>query len=339
MKPRITTADIARAAQVHQTTVSLALRGDPRLRPETIARIKAVATDLGYIPDPMLAALASYRRSRRPGKLRGTLAWVTNWPTREGWRSRPMFAQFFEGAQRRAREMGYELAEFWLNARGLTPRRASEILYARGMQGLVIAPQPDGVSAMALDWERFSVVTIGPTLRQPELHVVSNSQFRTVMRLCQALAERGYRRIGYAIERKIDERMDGQWSAAFDRFQRDLPAERRTARFEEPPAAAGLRRWLREAQPDVVFGCMESLAGQLAPARGPKIDFALIGVAHETLGCPGMYEDARLVGASAVERVAALIHLGERGVPALASRTLIDATWINPMGQIDGSKS
>lgn len=331
MKRRITTSDIARVAKVHQTTVSLALRGDPRLRPETAARIKAVAADLGYTPDPMLAALATYRRGRRPSGQHGTLAWVTNWPTRAGWRSRPMFGEFFEGAQRRAGEMGYRLEEFWLNARGLTPRRASEILHARGVQGLILAPQPDGVASLELDWGRFSVVTIGPTLRQPEFHMVSNSQYRTVTRLCEALAARGYRRIGYAIERRIDQRMDGYWSAAFDRFQRDLPATQRTERYEEVDLGAGLRRWLRAEKPDVVFGCSEALGRALRGGTAPRatpVDFALIGVAHRILGCAGMYEDALAIGATAIERVAALIHHGERGVPAVVSRTMIDATWV-----------
>jgi len=332
MKRRITTSDIARAAGLHQTTVSLALRNDKRLRPETISRIKAVAAQLGYMPDPMLTALASYRRARRPSSQHGTLAWITNWPTREGWRSRPVFVDFFTGAQRRATELGYRLEEFWLNSPGFTPRRWSEVLYARGVQGLVLAPQPDGVSSVELDWAHFSAVTIGPTLRRPEIHVVSNNQYRTIARLCETLAARGYRRIGYSVERKIDERLDGQWSAAFDRFQRDLPSARRTVRHEEAPTAAGLNRWLRANRPDVVFGCADALPELLrrySAGRARPVDFALVGTAHPVLGCQGMLEDAEKVGATAVERVTAMIHLGERGIPAIASRTLLNAKWVD----------
>lgn len=332
MKPRVTTSDIARAADVHQTTVSLALRGDKRLRASTVARIRAVAEKLGYTPDPMLAALASYRHARRPSGAHGTLVWGTNWPTAEGWRL-PMFVRFHAGAQQRAAELGYRLDEFWFRTPGLTPRRASEILHARGVLGLILAPQPDGVSAMDLEWARFSVVTIGPTLRQPELHLVSNSQFRTMQRLCRELAERGYRRIGYAIERKRDERMDGQWSAAFDRFQRDLPAARRTRRFEAAPTPAALEKWLRETRPDVVIDSEASigrfLAARPVTADRPRVAFARIGLSEVPSPWAGMHEDAARIGAMAVERVAALIQLGDRGVPAMATRTLIDATWVD----------
>jgi len=41
-----------------------------------------------------------------------------------------------------------------------------------------------------------------------------------------------------------------------------------------------------------------------------------------------MHEDADIIDATAVERVTAMIHLGERGISAVANRTLIDATWV-----------
>ncbi len=237
-----------------------------------------------------------------------------------------MFREFYQGAQRRANAMGYRLEEFWLNEPGLTPLRSAKILYARGVQGLVLPPQPDGVSAMEFDWDRFSVVTIGPTLRSPQLHVVSNSQFRTVARLCEALSARGYQRIGYAIDRVIDDRMDAQWSAAFDRFQRDLPESRQTRRFEATPTKAGLAAWIETARPDVVFSCSEQVGPWVRFITAGAIDFALLGSIRTRDDEAGMFENAERVGEMAIERLVSLIHLGERGVPATATRTLIDAT-------------
>jgi LacI family transcriptional regulator len=47
---RITSKDIAREAGVSQPTVSRALRGDPRVAPETAERVRTVARQLGYVP-------------------------------------------------------------------------------------------------------------------------------------------------------------------------------------------------------------------------------------------------------------------------------------------------
>lgn len=330
MKRRVTTTDIARATGLHQTTVSLGLRADRRLKPETIERIKAAAERLGYVPDPMLAALATYRRAGRAPRQHSVIAWVTNWSTRNGWHCRPMFLQFFEGARQRAAELGYRLEEFWLNPGKVSAQRSSEILYARGVQGLLLAPQPDGTSSMELNWRNFSVVTIGPTLREPILHMVTNDQYRTVFRLCETLAAQGYRRIGYAIETHRDARMECQWSAAFERFQRDLPASRRTVRYEGPRDAAALKAWIKATRPDVVFDCEETIWPVLKSLRGtlPNVpDFALIGVTSADAGYSGMNESASIVGATAVERLAALIHLGETGVPTVVTRTLLESTW------------
>jgi len=327
---RITTSQIAEAAGVHQSTVSLALRGDPRLKPETIRHIQALARRMGYVPDPMLAALANYRRGRMPGN--GTvLAWVTNWPKADGWRSRPLFVKLFEGARRRAAELGFRLDEFHLHAQGMSPSRASSILVSRGIRGLLLAPQPDGVTSLELDWPEFSAVRVGPTLRSPKLHLVSNNQYRTVQRLCEALDARGYRRIGYAIESQSDRRMDGQWSAAYDRFHRDLPTDRRLRRLETATMAIELADWLRSERPDVVLSCHEHLEPELrqACARiGLACDFALLGLVSGREGLSGMDEVPETVGSTAVNRLVTALQHGERGVPEYPTFTYLDAVWV-----------
>ena len=46
----VTLHTIARRCRVAKSTVSLALRGDPRVQPKTVKRIRAVAAKLGYDP-------------------------------------------------------------------------------------------------------------------------------------------------------------------------------------------------------------------------------------------------------------------------------------------------
>src|SRR5690606_18100520 len=56
---RVTLSDIAKQAEVHVTTVSLALRNHPRLPERTRKRIQKIAEELGYQPDPVLQALVA----------------------------------------------------------------------------------------------------------------------------------------------------------------------------------------------------------------------------------------------------------------------------------------
>lgn len=46
----VTSYDVARKAQVSQSTVSRALRDDPRVVRKTRDRIRAIAAEMGYVP-------------------------------------------------------------------------------------------------------------------------------------------------------------------------------------------------------------------------------------------------------------------------------------------------
>ncbi len=74
---KVTVRDIAQQAGVHYATVSRALSGHPSIPDHTKERIRTIAKQLGYVPDPMLSALAAYRTRLGRG------------PTRETWPGSP----------------------------------------------------------------------------------------------------------------------------------------------------------------------------------------------------------------------------------------------------------
>ncbi len=57
----VTSRDIAREIGLSQSTVSRALRGDPRVAPETLARVTEAAERLRYVPDAAARSLSSGR--------------------------------------------------------------------------------------------------------------------------------------------------------------------------------------------------------------------------------------------------------------------------------------
>ena len=67
-KPRPSCKTIAEAAGVSRMTVSMALRDHPRVAPQTRERIKRIAEDQGYTPDPNLTELMRYLRKRDVSK-------------------------------------------------------------------------------------------------------------------------------------------------------------------------------------------------------------------------------------------------------------------------------
>src|SRR5277367_6472336 len=65
--------EIAERAGVGKATVSLALRDDPRLRPETRRRIQKLAAKMGYRTNATVANLMAQLRASRTPKYQATL--------------------------------------------------------------------------------------------------------------------------------------------------------------------------------------------------------------------------------------------------------------------------
>src|SRR5712672_334593 len=96
-----TMQQIADAAGVSRMAVSLALRNSPKISAATAERIRRLAEELGYRPNPMVSALMTQLRHSRDMKKPSVLAYVTAFPTEEGWRRPRPAAAFYEGARRR----------------------------------------------------------------------------------------------------------------------------------------------------------------------------------------------------------------------------------------------
>src|SRR4051812_24644133 len=98
----VTLRDVAKKAGVSAMTVSRALRKHPNISPETRTKVEQAARQLGYRPNPLVSALMSYRRAVKPIHLHTCLAFVTNFPTRDGWKHLKMYQEFYQGAMESA---------------------------------------------------------------------------------------------------------------------------------------------------------------------------------------------------------------------------------------------
>src|SRR5688572_13052227 len=138
--PLITLRQVAAAAGMHVSTVSLALRNDPRLRPATRRRIQHLARRLGYAAGPLTQSLARYRSAKARSLDRPCVAWVTHHPTASGWKKLNSAQQSFFGAHECAKSLGYELEPVWVGAEDMTVARAAQLLRTQKAIGLLIAP-------------------------------------------------------------------------------------------------------------------------------------------------------------------------------------------------------
>jgi LacI family transcriptional regulator len=333
MPQKATLQDVAIQAGVHRTTVSLALRDHPRIPLETRERVKAAAARLGYQINPLVAALMQSRRLGRTVK-HVTLAYVTNYPTRYGWKpvnhDRP---DFFPGAVARARELGYKLEDFWLAEPGMTPDRFCDILAARNIHGLIIGRLPPDQYSLALDWNRFSCVALGMTLRSPVLHHVTENHYETVWQGMQRCLDRGYRRVGFVFSEANDSpRVGDRWLGAYLRQQMSFPAKDRLAPCPQIPASQrAFAQWFKRNRPDALIATHARPVIGWLKQMGLSVprDVGLIDLEdHPQLDCAGVRYDPTTIGALAVEMLIGLLHRNETGVPAANQHeVLLTGQW------------
>jgi LacI family transcriptional regulator len=347
---RTTLADIAQKAGVHVTTVSLALRNHPRLPAATRARLQALAKELGYVPDPFLRALVTYRSALRTERRRPTLGYVTNWTTRWGWRKVTAHPDFFEGAREAAEALGYQLEHFWIHEPGLTHSRLSRILSTRGINGLILASHGREMGDnISFDWNSFSAVKIDYFPHKPELHNVTNDQSSIVRTAVRKVLAAGYRRIGFVMHRGWDHAVDHQWIAGFLCEQQCIPHRERIPMhiFPDPepmdlwfnegksdvtPEPGPFDNWLGRYRPEVLI----SKASFILPHLGRKgwrvpRDVAFVDVFLEdfTGQTAGMRQNHRVVGAVAAEMLAGQLQHNKFGVPDIPNTTYVEGTWFD----------
>lgn len=330
---KLTLRDVALAAGVSRATVSLALRDHPSLPESTRIRIQTIANELGHRGNPLISTVMAQVRGGAGRKYLGHFAYVTAFADRAAWRRVPTWRRFYEGAVGRSALLGYVVEEFWLKEPGMTPRRFHEILDARQIQGLIIAPLPKPRWHLRMDWARFPSVTLNYSLWKPTLHRAANHHLHSIARALRELKRLGYRRIGLAISTENHERADQSWLAGLLSYQHALRPEARIPPCIIPDFAAGaFMEWTHAVRPDAVVGTGTlpltwlREAGVRVPQEIGYVDLDL----DPTLtgaGIAGIDQQSEAVGAAAIDLLVGQFQRQESGIPPLPKVLLVEGSW------------
>ncbi len=333
---RVTQKNIADAAGVHVTTVSLALRNSKSLLPETREKIQRIAQELGYQPDPMLSALTVYRRKVQLPFFQGTLAWVDNLKNSGARPASKVFHEYWAGARERCEELGYHIEEFLSSDMSLT--RISHILKARGITCILLPPQPRQVSHMRMDWENFCALSFGFSLTYPRLHLVTTAQYRSARLAVRTVRRYGYRRIGFATLHDIEVRTDHNFSSGYLAEHRlggrnPLPIFEYSYRkkVSRRTFANEFAKWFRLNKPDAIISLDNEIPNALKTLgiSSETCGYASLAAPAEGGVIAGVHENGRLVGRAAVDYLVDMFNRNERGVPQVPFRLLVEGCWVD----------
>ncbi|MDQ8194693.1 LacI family DNA-binding transcriptional regulator [Coraliomargarita sp. SDUM461004] len=331
MKQRVSMRDIAKAADVSVMTVSLALKNSPRCANATRRRILALADEMGFSPDPALRALVSYRHQKNNPSYSGTIAYINNTASPNLVKRGGYHQNLFDGASERGKQLGYKVEEFWINEPGVKRDRISQILQARGIQGLILGPQVSAHSKLILDWQHFCVVQIGFSLESPKFHTIGADVYKAVFRIMLELCRLGYRRIGLALNHHQDERVENRYSGAYLAVQNKMPStyQRIPILCEDDIDASAFSSWYYMHRPDAII-CGQNKCVEFLQAMGISIpkDVGYVAPFKANLDqfahADGRQEDS---GQKAVEILSGMIDRNERGIPESRMIHTVEPLW------------
>ncbi len=335
-KPVVTLKEVANRAGLSLATVSYALRQHPKIPIATRELVATAARELGYRPNPRVAGLMAHIRGARVRPQAECIAFVWVHTSRRTTAENPYLRLVFKGAQSRAERLGFALEEFWTDDPGMTDRRLQEIIFARGITGVLLSPvlTPESTLALDWDWSRFAAVVIGNVTWTPELHHVGHHHFLAMRTAMTELTKLGYTRPAAVVDAVIDERAKHAWTAAFLANHPEPARARQLLHVHDAQRPRGLAAWLRGSGADaLIVSAVAQLSapGVRAVCRKKQLQIVTLRwPADVPPAIAGIDQCDDLLGGQAVELLIAQLHHNERGPPGHPGMMLFPGKWVAP---------
>ena len=328
---RFTQKDIAKQLGIHVSTVSLALNNSPKIPEETKVKILAVAREFGYKPDPAMSALIQYRKdTSRGSETIGKIAFLTWWDSPREWERIYAHNGFYEGANERASELGYDLENIWLGQEGMTPRRMGDILYNRGIKGVIVSSFKYPKEDYAMDWKKFCAVKINLVPVGLELNCIRNDQMQMIRLAFSKIIEKGYRRIGLCLNENWAIGTNHMWECGFLYEQSKLKEQEKVPIFLGPFMGKKLfQNWYQEHLPEVIIGMqgqLESWLEDINVVLGKDVAFVDIDKKSGDK-CAGIMQRHTFVGRTAVDVLHGQMVRNDYGQPTVAGEFIVPGEW------------
>lgn len=329
---RTTLRDIAAVAGVSVGTVSQALRGKGSTGRKTQARIRQLAEEMGYVPDPLMAQMGSRSRLRDPAKT--ALPILVAVSRRPGYDASHIDARMERAIVESTRDHGYFpwLREVW--SRDELRRQLREF-YWKGGRGLLLWDLHEPTWLDGQDWDPFSVVLLGGRHYFPRFHTVECDATLSYARALEgALATEstvGVIRHYHRGETVLDDITRAGVESAFrqqTRIGAFVPTLKLGFHEEEARSEERVAAWWRRHQPEVVVGFPlgYSLLARCGEAR--QVRFIHCDGRDSDHIEEGICEPVEEICRQAVERLEGMIRRQETGQPKFPSISSLPPIWI-----------
>lgn len=177
----VTSKDIARKLKISQSTVSRALRGDPRVAPGTTARVLEAARQMNYTPNLAARSLST----RRTGTVGVVVSDITN----------PFYPELLEILHNELALAGYRTILLNERTDASLEQLVGNLVNGAAVDGLLYVsaildtPLPGG------GLREIPAVLVNRSIDSAQVDVVVSDNFRGGKLVAEAMVELGHRRI------------------------------------------------------------------------------------------------------------------------------------------------
>lgn len=333
MGNRVTMASLAKDLGLSPSTVSRALRGDPRISRKTKERVAQAAKSQGYQPNPMVSTLMTMRRKAGGTGEVDTVALVTDYRGGGSWKTKDVCRWEYEGICQRAAELGFRIEEFSLSDYQYDGEKLVRALLTRGIRGVLLGFSRARSSRIKLDLDGFCVAGLSTYFGE---YAVDRANFNGLYNVRLAFSKMralGFRRTGL-VSPELNNRVSGYlWSSGVLDWQRGLNEDERCLPFlpktEDSEKDFGL--WLEKEKPDSLVVYKLPVRSWLSK-RGLRVPEDL-AVAHlfrtrdEMTTGIGIDGNLPLVGAAAFDLVVEGLNTNRTGLPTFPKEVLVRGCW------------
>lgn len=177
----VTSKDIARRLKISQSTVSRALRGDPRVAPETMARVLEAARQMNYTPNLAARTLIT----RKTATVGVVVSDITN----------PFYPELLEILHNEFALGGYRTILFNERTDARLERHVAELVDGAAVDGLVYVSASLGMPLPGTGTRSIPVVLVNRYLDSADVDTVVSDNRRGGRLVAEAMVELGHQRI------------------------------------------------------------------------------------------------------------------------------------------------
>ena len=336
MFTQATIKDVARAAGVHFTTVSMALRAHPAIAIKTRLRIESVAKLIGYQRNEVFSALSRQRKDRPHRNPIPTLLYLGRAKDDRHFFAIDHHRQLLEGATREAKKLGYRLKTQVVGPSGISPHELPAYLKLTTAAGVIIGAWDPILEVPAVDWNRIPTVKIDSRHVPAQVPFVSFDQMKAVTLSFHKLRDLGYRRIGLALGEKDEDATDGLHLSGWLLAQAEEPTPTNLPPLFFPPGATAtiilplLDAWIRQHQLDAVMCNWRSILTMLQTIKAPRakpLGCVCLCRSRKKQPMAGIVPNLDLVGQRAVSLLGSLINARPDKISVSPLTSYVEGTW------------